>query len=88
MGELYLMACNHIAMAQDSKGNPICVICGSTKVAKTIDTIKDSKAGLEGRQAQCPDCGHLHQSDWTLPFFKYQPEHDFDSCYDGCYGWD
>lgn len=86
--EINLMACGHVANARDSEGRPACVICTCFDVAQTIDAETNPTAGLEGRMCRCADCGKEQPSRWTLPFFKYRPGRDTDSCYDGCYGWD
>ena len=97
MDTKYLMECGHVAQGKDSRsGAPVCAICigispGATKVAKECT---DPKDGLEGRKAKCS--GHtsskgrigICESKWTLPFFCYQPDKEFDSYYCGCYGWD
>lgn len=83
----YLMACKHIDNATID-GQPGCAICGCTDVAQTINVDENPTQGLEGRQCQCPCCGEVKPSAWTLPFFKYRPDAEFDSAYDGCYGWD
>lgn len=82
--DLFLMKCKHANNARDSKGNPVCVICGCVDVVKKI---KQPTDGLEGRTAKCPDCGSTTESRWDLPFFKHNPDREFDSYYCGCYGW-
>lgn len=84
----YLMACNHVANASTKDGNPVCAICGCTTVTKEIDVAQDPTAGLEGRMCECSECGKKRESKWTLPFFKYRPDKEYDESYDGCYGWD
>jgi hypothetical protein len=39
------------------------------------------------RTAKC-GCGMLSESNPKLPFFKLQPQSDYDSYYCGCMGWD
>lgn len=82
--DLFLMKCKHANNARDRKGNPVCVICGCVDVVKKIELPTD---GLEGRTAKCPDCGSMTESKWDLPFFKHNPDREFDSYYCGCYGW-
>lgn len=80
-----MMTCGHTANAYtlDANGKkiPVCVICDCV-------TIADNTPSLEGRLAECDDCGHKVPSDSNLPFFKYRPNQETDSYYDGCYGWD
>lgn len=54
-----------------------------------IDKHCSGTDGLEGRMARCTyNCGSKTQSKWELPFFKYQPDNEYDSYYCGCFGWD
>jgi hypothetical protein len=39
------------------------------------------------RKAKC-SCGMISESNPKLPFFKAQPQSDFDRYYCGCWGWD
>lgn len=74
-----LMKCGHTALATyDDK--PVCPICNCHEIAET-------KPDLTGRTAKCFYCGK-EQPSGNLPFFKYQPEQEFDSYYCGCEGWD
>jgi hypothetical protein len=89
----YLMKCGHIAQGETSDGKPCCVIdAGLTQdafiVKKIIDEHKNPRAGLEGRKAKCNECGSIVDSSWDLPFFEYKPNSEYDSFYDGCYGWE
>ena len=89
---LYLMKCGHIALGTKD-GKPVCPICyginsGAEEVVQVIDETKEPTKGLEGRYARCNDCGKLTPSRWNLPFFEYRPNEEYDSYYDGCYGWD
>lgn len=77
----YKMECGHTAQGIDQDGNPICVICGCSKVDK-------NKPDLTGRLAYCTECGHRVMSDWNLAFFQYNEDLDHDNYYCGCYGWD
>lgn len=76
-----LMKCGHIAMAQDIKGNPYCIICDCAEVA-------NEKPCLEGRMAKCSYCGHEEKSSYDLPFFEYREGKEKDEYYCGCKGWD
>lgn len=85
----YLMKCGHVANAKDANGKPICVICAG--IRKDYDVIKkicEKNEGLEGREAKCTDCGYKTDSNWDLPFFKYNPDYKYDFYFCGCRGWD
>lgn len=86
MDKVILMTCRHTANAH-LEGKPACAICSCVTVDRVIDIDVTPTEGLEGRQCQCPECGSLVPSAWTLPFFKYRPEEEYDSAYDGCWGW-
>lgn len=81
-----LMKCGHTANAV-SNGKPCCAICfgideGATEIA---DTVPD----LTGRKAKCfYGCGKIADSSYSLPFFEYKPNSEYDSYYCGCEGWD
>ena len=80
-----LMKCGHVANAIDANGNPICAICyGFTPDAKII---ANKKPNLEGRKARCNECGKVTGSSYSLPFFRYRPNEDYDTYYCGCHGW-
>lgn len=80
-----MMKCGHSANATDENGKPVCAICvGIIKGACEID---ENLPNLIGRQAKCR-CGAIQPSKLSLPFFKHQPEQEFDSFYCGHYGWD
>ena len=72
-----LMKCGHSANATKD-GKPFCVICMCGEVAE--------KPSLAGRKAKCY-CGHITDSSYDLPFFKHEPEHEYDSYYCGHDGW-
>lgn len=76
-----LMKCGHVAMAQDIKGNPYCIICDCKEVAEELPS-------LEGRMATCSYCGHERKSSYDLPFFEYRNDKKTDEYYCGCKGWD
>ena len=87
--KLYLMKCGHIANAVDSAGNPICAICTRIKPeAYQVDREVSGTEGLEGRKAKCDYCNMTQDSNWGLPFFRYQSDCKTDSFYCGCRGWD
>lgn len=80
-----MMECGHAANATGPEGNPVCVICfgirdGATKIA-------EQQPELEGRRAKCPYCTREADSSPSMPFFRHQPEQEFDSFYCGCRGW-
>ena len=75
-----LMKCGH-SPNSTCNGKPFCVICGCGEIA-------DSEPNLEGRMAECRWCGHKTQSKFSLPFFEYCPNSDYDNYYCGCGGWD
>lgn len=77
----YLMKCGHTANANTADGKPYCVICGCEDVAIMKYDLKD-------RTAKCIMCGKETQSNDSLPFFKFKPNHDYDDYYCGCGGWD
>ena len=81
------MKCGHIAIGRDEEGNPVCPIC----LCWEIDP---NAPDLAGRKAKCPYCGAMRDEinadgePVRLPFFRYQPDMEYDTFYDGCYGWD
>lgn len=79
----YLMKCGHVNNAE-CNGKPCCVICGCVEVEREVQ----GTDGLTGRFAKCSDCSSKVPSKWSLPFFSYSPDEEFDSYYCGCYGWD
>lgn len=85
----YLMKCGHVANAKTSDGKPCCAICvGLKEEALIVDRECEGTEGLEGRKAKCYDCGEITDSRWSLPFFDYRPDEEYDGYYDGCRGWD
>lgn len=81
-----MMKCGHTANANDKNGNPVCIICLGINDGATM--VDDNKPDLSGRMSRCSSCGKVVPSKDTLPFFKYQPDKEYDSHYDGCWGWD
>lgn len=83
-----MMKCGHSANAQDSNGNPVCVICvGISEGATEVDV----NPNLTGRVARCGYFNRCHTeqpSDVSLPFFEHHPNKEHDSFYCGCFGWD
>ena len=84
----YLMQCGHISMATDENLQPVCAICyGINDGAKIVIKECIGNEGLEGRKAKCLDCGKITDSSWNLAFFAYRPNDEYDTYYNGCYGW-
>ena len=82
----YMMKCGHAANAVDRNGNPCCAICaGFTPNAFIVD---EKQIDLTGRKAICSYCNTIVDSSLNLPFFEYRPDKEYDSFYDGCWGWD
>lgn len=86
-----MMKCGHAANATNKLDQPCCVICiGIDPGAEIID---DSPVDLTGRIAICSQhkmsagLGRAPSSQ-NLPFFKHNPNGEFDSYYCGCWGWD
>jgi hypothetical protein len=80
------MECGHTALAKDGEGNPVCPICIGINPGARI--VKKDKPDLTGRKAICSYCKRLADSRYTLPFFEYRPDIEYDQYYDGCRGWD
>lgn len=90
-GLKYLMQCGHVANGVVYKtGKPICALCaGFGPEAEIVERECSERDGLEERKAVCCYGGHeIVDSSWELPFFKYQPEKEYDEYYCGCMGWD
>lgn len=81
----YLMGCGHVANAEHN-GKPVCVICFGIHPGAT--EIVDEAPSLEGRTAYCTYCDKEVPSDYSLPFFEYRPNKEYDKYYCGCRGWD
>lgn len=82
----YLMACGCVNIAVTSDGKPACPIHDCLEIKREIVSPTE---GLEGRKARCSyHCGSESESKWTLPFFKYKPNEQYDEYYCGCFGWD
>ena len=81
------MKCGHKAVGEDKFGKPICPMC-------LCDEVDPNIPELAGRKAKCTHCGAMRDeinADGELvrlPFFRYQPDMEYDAFYDGCYGWD
>lgn len=81
-----LMKCGHTAAAVDTSGNPVCPMC--LGILPGADEVETNVPNLDGREAHCGSCGTATPSRLNLPFFEYHPNHDRDSYYCGCRGWD
>lgn len=78
-----MMKCGHAANGE-SGGLPCCVICsGSDGWNQIVDT-----PDLSSRETICYDCDKIVPSDKAVAFFKYRPDEEYDTHYDGCRGWD
>lgn len=67
-------------VASDGTRVPYCVVHDCGEVMPDPD--------LTGRKARCPYCRTVRDSTTSLPFFSMRPDHEFDSFYCGCRGWD
>ena len=79
-----MMRCGHAANALEN-GKPVCAICagihdGYNQIGNTPN--------LAGRQARCAYCKRTVPSKTSLAFFEHRPDMEYDSFYDGCFGWD
>ena len=83
MNKKYLMKCGCVSNAT-CEGRPACAIHSCTEIEREVQ----GTDGLEGRMSKCSDCRRTANSNWTLPFFKYQPDKETDEHYCGCRGWD
>lgn len=77
------MACGHNNNARlYGTDEPCCAIDGCKEIMK-------DQPDLSKRLAKCPECNSSPvPSRPSLAFFEYRPEREFDSYYDGCFGWD
>lgn len=82
-----LMKCGHTANGIVGGDTPCCVICYGIVGDDAITPVEDPP-NLFGREAKCSSCGRTVPSDFSLAFFRHQPEAEFDSYYSGCRGWD
>lgn len=85
-----LMRCGHVAQAtRASDQAPVCVICYG--INDGADKVQISLPNLEGRKAKCAylqPCKSEENSSFTLAFFEYKPNQEYDLYYCGCHGWD
>lgn len=88
----YIMKCGHTSNSyitmSDGTHKPVCLICDCMDILREVTAPTD---GLDDRMAICTQ--HKYgiskpvQSNWSLPFFQYRPDHKYDSYYCGCWGW-
>lgn len=79
-----LIKCGHTSTGFH-KGKPCCIIClGLTSDAE----ITIEPALLEGRLAECNECGREVNVAMDLPFFRHIAKNKNDQYYCGCRGWD
>jgi hypothetical protein len=100
-GDYPLMQCGHTAQAtttlppdEDGTERTIrcCVICAGIDKGYNICADKPS---LKGRKARCDywrskdkhQPGDEVDSKWSLAFFEYRPDKEYDKYYCGCFGW-
>jgi hypothetical protein len=94
-----MMRCGHAAQGTTGTGEPVCVICaGLTPDARVVADQAEAVAALAGREMRCsylngrdgrPCAGRTPRpSDPSAAFFGHRPGEEFDSFYDGCWGWD
>lgn len=82
--DFVMMKCGHSGQAVDSKGNPVCTICGVPEAY----IIAEDQPNLEGRIAKCWCCNNTESSSLRLASFEYKPTEAMDGFYCGCRGWD
>lgn len=86
-----MMACGHRANGEElTDDGPIacCVICAH-RDRTDYRTVAENPPDLSERKARCGSCRTLASSENpALAFFSYRPDHEFDSFYCGCRGWD
>lgn len=78
---MIIMKCGCVPQAKTSDNRPVCVI------HNCFETIEIDETKLVDRKAKCNYCGKITDSNYTLPYFKYCPEKEYDEYYDGCFGW-
>ena len=89
-----MMKCGHTANAVTGDNKPACAICGCTEVSEQVIDLTNRKARCfyYGRvvkhQGRTSRCESESKSSTSLPFFKHNPESEFDEYYCGCQGWD
>jgi hypothetical protein len=81
-----MMKCGHVAQGtKGDTGKPVCVICiGIDPGAEIID---ENPPDLTGRMAKCRSCDYMKESKFSLAFFEYRPDREYDLFYCGCRGW-
>jgi hypothetical protein len=85
---MYLMACGHTSNAHDENGDPVCIMCLGTHNGARVPVKEcNGNEGLKGRRAKCAYGDSITDSRWSLPFFQYRPDKEYDEYYCGCMGW-
>lgn len=79
-----LMECGCVASSLIKKANGWVKGCGVHGCTKEAEEQPD----LTGRKAKCSYGGAVVNSSFSLAFFKYKPDEEYDEYYCGCYGWD
>lgn len=89
---MYLMKCGHVVSTKIDETQPICLVCDCIDVEREIISDAELDDILKGRKAICSSHKYSENkpvdSKWTLPFFEYCPDEEYDKYYCGCYGWD
>lgn len=92
-----LMECGCAAQGVDGAGNPVCLVhFGLNPGATMVDTDPPDFSGRRmvcsyrhGRDGKvCDGRANPPPSNPSAAFFKSRPDEEFDSFYDGCWGWD
>lgn len=89
-----IMLCGCAANGTTKDGDPICVIHVGMLNKSNVDigrNVKVVKTNYLNRKAICGQCRKDHTitpSTPSLPFFREEPDFQFDSYYCGCRGWD
>jgi len=78
------MKCGHVSQGRDKDGRPACKICYPSEDSLTIVKIMPE---LCGRKSKCGYCGKIVDSEYSLAFFEYNPDEEYDGYYCGCRGW-
>jgi len=79
-----MMKCGHRANATNN-GKPCCVICaGFNDKWKEIVEEPD----LTNRKCRCEYCKKIVPSLNAVAFYEHRPNEEYDTHYDGCFGWD
>lgn len=94
-----MMRCGHATHATVAQtGAPACVICAPNPDAYEVADPDETANALAGRQMRCSYASGKNgrvcagrtprPSDPNAAVFGHKPDEEFDSFYDGCWGWD